>query len=92
MAGRVDLDHVAIAALLAGDEVHDEVERRVERAKRRAKELVAVDTGRLRDSIDSDVRRDEHGDWVGVVGSDLEYSLVEEVRDPYLRPSIDAAK
>lgn len=91
MPGRVDLDHAAIAALLAGDEVHDEVERRVENAADQARQLVEVDTGRLRDSIGSEVRRDGL-EIVGVVGSDAEYALVQEVRHPYLRPSIDAAE
>jgi hypothetical protein len=89
--GRVDLDHAAIAALMVGDEVRDEVERRVDRGADRARQLVDVETGRLRDSIGSEVRR-VGLEIVGVVGSDLEYSLVEEIRDPYLRPAIDAAK
>jgi hypothetical protein len=89
--GRIDLDHAAIAALLAGDEVHDEVERRVENAADQARQLVAVDTGRLHDSIDTDVGLDEHG-VVGIVGTDVEYSLVQEARHPYLRPAIDAAE
>ena len=88
---RVDLDLTAIAALLAGDEVREDIERRVERVKQRAKGLVDVETGQLRDSIDGEVHRDAAG-LVGVVGSDLEYALVEEIRDPYLRPAIEAGR
>lgn len=91
MTVRVELDPVAIAALLVGEEIRDDLERRVKRVERRAKGLVDVETGRLRDSIGSEVRREGLG-LVGVVGSDLEYSLVEEIRDPYLRPAVQAAK
>ena len=55
------------------------------RIRDKAKELVPVDSGELRKSI-------EVSDGSGgsqMVGSDLDYSMIVELRQPYLRPALD---
>lgn len=89
---RIELDHAAIARLLAGDEVTDELEDRAEPIERQARRLVAVETGRLRDSIETEVVTDNDGTRVVVVKTDVEYALVQELRAPYLRPALDAGR
>jgi HK97 gp10 family phage protein len=64
---------------------------------RRAKQLVRVDTGRLRSSINDEIGH-EGGDLVGRIGTDVEYAIHQEfgtahmAAQPYLRPGLDAAK
>ncbi len=57
-----------------------------------AKQIVPVDTGRLRADIDYQV--DEPGDMVVriMVGNDVHYSIFVEVSQPYLRPAVEGNK
>jgi hypothetical protein len=88
---RFEFDDEAIEELLGGPEIAEDIAARAGRIAERARGLVDVETGRLRDSIGSDLRRDEQG-LVAVAGSDVEYALVQELNEPYLRPAIDAGQ
>lgn len=52
-----------------------------------AARLVAVDTGRLRASIQSEVERVSDHILKVWTGSNVEYAPIQEVRQPYLRPA-----
>ena len=55
---------------------------------RTATRLVAVDTGNLRASLDSDVQEiGEHAIKV-LAGSNVGYATIQEVMQPYLRPAL----
>ena len=49
-----------------------------------------VDTGRLRASIDSMVERVSQDMIRGVVGSNVDYALAQEIEQPYVRPAIES--
>lgn len=60
-----------------------------------AKELAPVDTGRLRSSIASEVRRVASDTIKGIIGTDVEYAKFQEFgtskmdANPFLRPAIE---
>ena len=60
----------------------------------RATDLVHVVTGRLRTSIGYEVVRPgiEGNAATAYIGSEVDYSLFEEVLHPYLRPALDALR
>ncbi len=90
---KLTVNTVAVAALLRGDEVARDVARRTWAVERSAKALAPVLTGALRDGITSDV-----DGTVGRVYSTVEYTLPVEyggengAAQPFLRPSVDAAR
>lgn len=54
-----------------------------------AKEIVHVDTGRLRNSIDMSASLESNSAQVDI-GSDVEYAAYHEAKYPYLMPSAKA--
>lgn len=71
------------------------VEKKAAQVEKDAKELAPVATGALRDSITSEVDKDE---LTARIGSDLDYALAVELgtarraAKPYLRPALEKAK
>ena len=54
-----------------------------------AKENAPVDTGTLRASIAQDVERVVAHTVKALIGTNVEYSIIQEVEQPYLRPAIE---
>jgi hypothetical protein len=59
---------------------------------REAQELVNVDTGELRDSLDWIAKRVVETEVKVIMGSDVEYAWFQEVGWPYLRPAIESQR
>lgn len=99
MASELRLDRSAVSVLLTGEEgpVGRELAKRAVRVVTAAKRLCPVDTGRLRASIDWDMRRDSQG-LFAIVGTDVEYAphvelgTVHMAAQPFLRPALEAAR
>lgn len=70
-------------------EIEDIAEQIALRIVADAKRNAPVDTGRLRASINFDVGRADQYSVRIAVGSNVEYSIYQEVDNPYLRPAID---
>ncbi len=72
-----------------------DMRRRGRNVKAYAKNIVAVDTGRLKKSIDSRLLEDGHGIYVEV-GSEVEYAIYVEYEvngnHSFLRPALKAAR
>jgi len=71
------------------------VEKKAEQVEKTAKELVPVVTGALKESITSEIDKD---DLEARVGSNLDYALAVElgapgkVAKPFLRPALEKAR
>lgn len=75
--------------------VAEELRQLTARVERRAKRAAPVDTGRLRSSYTSQVRRGPRG-LEGLVGTDVHYAIYQEYGtrhqpgQPHLRPALRA--
>jgi HK97 gp10 family phage protein len=80
-----------------GGPVAKDLERRAIRVRNAAVRVCPVDTGRLRSSITYETGRDSRG-LVARIGTNVEYAAHVEFgtgrmrAQPYLRPSLDAAR
>ncbi len=98
---RFKLSKEAAAALLTSDGVQSEMDRRAKLILNRQRSLGPVDTGNLRDHLEIRKRKNGRSRAVGAFGVDYG-AAVEEGHEtssgtwvpaqPYIRPSIDAAK
>lgn len=97
MSGDVIFDQGALEELFRSEPIAADLQRRALDVEASAKDLVPVDTGRLRASITTQLGQDSESLFADV-GSDVEYAAPVEfgttrVRaQPYLRPALDAAR
>lgn len=99
MAGHVDWDEGAMRTLFhsADGDVAKAITKATVQVEGGAKRRAAVDTGRMRASINHEVRA-EGDDIVGRVGTDVDYAIHVELgtrhmaAQPFLRPALDDAK
>lgn len=89
LSGQVVWNAAAIAAMQR-DLIGPELQRRGLKVEAAAKQIVHVDTGRLRASIATELTEID-GAPAALIGSTVEYAMAQEVMYPYLRPSLGAA-
>lgn len=71
------------------EELSAAVDRIMAEITRASKRNAPVDTGRLRNSIESVVEQTAEAILEGTVGSDVPYAIIQEIEQPYVRPAIE---
>jgi HK97 gp10 family phage protein len=93
----IKFDRRAIESLAFSNEIRDGLVVLGQEAEREAKALAPVDTGNLRRSIYSDVRRDRKG-WYMQYGTNVYYGIYQELGTrfhpphPFLRPVLSVLR